>query len=122
VLSALRRRGFLNALLGSARLHVKEAGELDANGRPLGASLLLELTRARRNVAATLPAYIPAANRSSGYRTQTVGLRATVLRDLLVDIDLRQNRVIAVEPGPRSQTKAWIPSDAPAPAGAGDED
>jgi hypothetical protein len=119
--SALRRRGFLNALLGSARLRVAVAGELSLNGRPVGASLLLELTRPRLNVGATVPAYIPAAN-SSGYQPQTVSLRATVLHDLLVDVDLRHDRVIALEPGPRSQTKTWAPSAAATPAGAEDED
>lgn len=95
---------------------------MELNGRPLGASLLLELSAARRSVRATVPAYVPAANRPSGYRAQTVRLQATVLRDLLVDVDLHRNRVIALEPGPRSQTKVWAPSFAPAPAGAVDED
>ena len=122
VLFALRRRGFLDSLLGPAHLHVREAGELKVNGRPLGATLLLELSGARRNVRATVPAYVPAANRSPGYRAQRVRLQATVLRDLLVDVDLHGNRVIALEPGPRSQTKVWAPSFAPTPAGAADED
>jgi hypothetical protein len=122
VLFALRRRGFLDALLGPARLRVTEAGELSVSGRPLGASLLLDLSGARRNVRATVPAYVPAANSSSGYRAQIVHLRATVLRDLLVDVDLDRNRVIAIEPGPRSQTKAWAPSFAPTPFGAAGED
>jgi hypothetical protein len=122
VLSALRRRGSLDALLGTARLHVSEAGELKVNGRSLGVSLLLELSGVRRNVRATVPAYIPATNFSSGYRAQTVRLQAPVLRDLLVDVDLDRNRVIALEPGPRSQTKVWAPSFAPTPFGAADED
>lgn len=122
VLFALRRRGWLDALLGRARLHLREAGELKVHGRPLGESLLLELSGARRNVRATVPAYVPAANFSSGYRTQTVRLQATVLRDLLVDVDLHRNRVIALEPGPRSQTKVWAPSFASTPFGAADED
>jgi hypothetical protein len=121
-LVALRRGGSLDALLGSARLHVVEAGELQLNGRPLGASLLLELSGSRGSVRATVPDYVPAANRSSGYRAQAVRLQATVLRDLLVDVDLHRNRVIALEPGPRSKTKAWVPSLAPSPAGAEDED
>ena len=122
VLSGLRRRGSLDALLGATGLRVVEAGELEVNGRPLGASLLLELTPARRNVSATVPEYVPAANSPPGYLTQSVGLRATVLRDLLMDVDLGRDRVIALEPGPRSQTKAWAPSVARAPAGAEDED
>lgn len=121
VLAALRRTGSLDALLGATRLRAVEAGELQVNGRPLGASLLLELTRARRNVAAIVPEYVPAANRPPGYLTQSATLRATVLRDLLVDVDLSRDRVIALEPGPRSQTKAWTPSVARAPAGAEDE-
>jgi hypothetical protein len=122
VLLKLRRRGSLDALLGPARLHVEEAGELKVNGRPLGASLLVELIGARSNVRATVPAYAPAANGSSGYRPQIVRLQAKVLRDLLIDIDLHRNRVIALEPGPQSQTKVWTPSLAPTPAGAADED
>jgi hypothetical protein len=88
----------------------------------LGATLLLALTPARRNISATVPAYVPAARPFFGYLTQTVQLRATLLRDLLVDIDLDRRRIIALEPGPRSQTKAWKPNRAPAPAGAADED
>jgi hypothetical protein len=122
VLRALRRRGSLDALLGPALLHVKEAGELKVNGRPLGASLLVELSGARPNVRTTVPAYVPTANGSSGYQAQTVRLQAKMLRDLLVDVDLHRNRVIALEPGPRSQTKVWMPSLAPAPAGAAGED
>jgi hypothetical protein len=121
VLAKERRNGVLGALLGQAHLRVRAAGQLTTNGRALGATLLLELTPARRNISATVPAYVPAAKGSSGYRTQTVQLRATLLRDLLVDVDLDRGRVIALEPGPRSQTEAWKPSQAPAPAGAEDE-
>jgi hypothetical protein len=122
VFLALRRQGVLDALLGSARLNFSEAGRLTVNGRPVGASLLLELSGVRRNVRATVPAYVPAANSSAGYRAQVVRLNAPVLRDLLVDVDLRSDRVIALEPGPRSQTKVWAPSFAPTPFGAADED
>jgi hypothetical protein len=92
------------------------------NGRMLGATVLLVLAPARRNISATVPAYIPAAEPFSGYLAQTVQLRAPLLRDLLVDVDLSRRQVIAIEPGPRSQTEAWNPSRAPAPYGAEDED
>jgi hypothetical protein len=44
---------------------------------------------------------------ASGYRAQSVRFTAPQLSDLLVDVDLRANRVIAVQPGPRSQTSQW---------------
>jgi hypothetical protein len=121
VLSAERRRGVLGELLGRARLGVSDVGVLTANGQPVGATLLLELAPHRRHVTATVPAYVPAL-RGSEYRPQTVRVSATVLRDLLVDVDLGRRKVIAIEPGPRSSTKAWAPSRAAAPAGAADED
>lgn len=121
-LTAIRRRGVLDGLLGSVPMNVLQAGPLKVNGLPLGASLLLQLRIARRNVRATVPDYVPAPHLPAGYRAQTVRVEATVLRDLLVDVDLNRRRVIAVEPGPQSQTKLWQPSFAPAPAGAGDED
>jgi hypothetical protein len=121
VLAAERRRGVLDPLLGHARLRVSEVGELRAGGRPLGASLLFALVPPRTNVTATVPAYVPALP-SSQYERQTVRMRAAVLRDLLVDVDLRRREVIALEPGPRSQTGRWAPSLAATPAGAADED
>jgi hypothetical protein len=100
---------------------LRETGELTASGRPLGALLLVDLTPDRRNVSITLPAHVPAANGTT-YARQTVRMRAPVLRDLLVDVDLERNRVIAVAPGPQSQTQAWTPSRTSSPAGAADED
>jgi hypothetical protein len=49
-------------------------------------------------------------------------MRVAVLRDALIDVDLSTGRVIAFEPGPRSRTLKWSPSQAPAPAGGADED
>jgi hypothetical protein len=121
VVSDERRRGVLSALLGRVRLDVRSVGALTANGQSIGATLLLELTPDRAHVTATVPAYIPALG-GSEYRPQTVQLSAKVLRDLLVDVDLGRRKVIAIEPGPRSQTKVWAPSRAAAPAGAADED
>jgi hypothetical protein len=51
-----------------------------------------------------------------------VRFTAVALRDLLVDVDLRGGRVIAVEPGPASQTSQWAPERSGTPSGAADED
>jgi len=53
---------------------------------------------------------------------QSVEVVAPVLRDVLVDVDLRRHRVIAIEPGPESQTTVWKPGKAATPSGAEDED
>lgn len=100
---------------------VRETGELTAGGRALGAVLLLDLTPARRGLAITLPAYFPASGGAT-YRRQMVRMRTAVLRDVLVDVDLERDRVVAVEPGPQSQTQVWAPSRISALARAVDED
>jgi hypothetical protein len=70
-----------------------------------------------------VPAYIPAPRRASApYNGQVVRMHVKTLRDVLIDVDLSNRRVIAFEPGPRSETLSWSPSKAPAPAGAADED
>jgi hypothetical protein len=123
VLGSERRSGGLARALGSARLRVVQVGDLNARGRRLGATMLVDLVTARRDVRATVPAYIPATSDSGApYTAQRVRMRVAVLRDALIDIDLGRRRVIAFEPGPRSKALSWSPSRAPAPAGAGDED
>jgi hypothetical protein len=117
--SAARDPGVLEVLRLGFR--VRETGELTAAGRPFGATLLLDLTPARRNLSLTLPAYFPLSNGAT-YRRQAVRMRAVVLRDVLVDVDLERDRVVALEPGPQSQTKVWAPSRRSSPAGAADED
>lgn len=119
VVSAARDQGVLEVLRFGFR--VRETGELTGAGGPLGATLLLDLTPARRNVSVTLPAYVPASNGAT-YRRQTVRMRAAVVRDVLVDVDLEGDRVVALVPGPQSQTQAWTPSRTSTPAGAADED
>lgn len=123
VLGSERRSGGLARALGNARLTVVQVGDLGARGQRLGATMLVDLVAARRNVRATVPAYIPAKGHSgSPYIAQRVRMHVAVLRDALIDIDLGRRRVIAFEPGPRSKSLSWSPSRAPAPAGAGDED
>jgi hypothetical protein len=119
VISAARDPSVLEVLRSGFR--VRQTGELTAAGRPLGATLLLDLTPARRNLSIALPAYFPASSGTT-YRRQSVRMRAPVLRDLLVDVDLERDRVVAVEPGPQSQTGVWAPSRRSTPAGAADED
>jgi hypothetical protein len=117
---AATRVGGVPAVLRSG-FRVRETGELTLAGRRLGATLLLDLTPTRRNVSITLPAYFPASGGIT-YRLQNVRMRAAMLRDVLVDVDLERDRVVALEPGPRSQTKTWAPSRRSTPAGAADED
>jgi hypothetical protein len=122
VLGSERRSGGLAQALGTVRLRPVQVGDLDARGRRLGATMLVDLVAPRRNVWATVPAYVP-VDRSSGrpYTPQSVRMHLAVLRDALIDIDLGRRRVIAFQPGPRSESLSWSPSQAPAPAGAGDE-
>jgi hypothetical protein len=123
VLGSERRSGGLARALGAARLKVVQVGDLTGRGQRLGATMLVDLVAPRRNVRASVPAYIPAKGDSgSPYVAQRVRMHVAVLRDALIDIDMGRRRVIAFEPGPRSKSLSWSPSRAPAPAGAGDED
>lgn len=123
VLAAERRTAGLASALGGARMRVVYLGDLKLRGKRLGATMLVELLPPRRDVRAVVPAYVPAARDSNvPYRAQRVRMHVKALRDVLIDVDLARRRVIAFEPGPRSQTLSWSPSRAPAPAGAGDED
>jgi hypothetical protein len=101
---------------------VVQVGNLNARGRRLGATMLVDLVTPRHGLGATVPAYVPTAGGDEPYKLQSVRMHVAVLRDALIDIDLNRRRVIAFEPGPRSQTLGWSPSEAPAPAGAADED
>jgi hypothetical protein len=123
VLASERRSGGIGRALGAAHAKVVQVGELNAGGRRLGATMLVDVDPVRRNVRATVPAYIPATGDSdSPYTAQRVQMHVALLRDALIDVDLGRRRVIAFEPGPRSNALSWSPSRAPAPAGAGDED
>jgi hypothetical protein len=122
-LTSARRGGEIAAVLGSSRVSVVRAGRLDAGGRRLGVTLLLDITPPVHDVSATVPAYVPVVTSGNvRYVTQQVQMHAVVLRDALVDVDLSRRRVITFEPGPRSRTSGWSPSKAPTPAGANDED
>jgi len=71
VLADARRSGPLRQVLGGARVRVAAAGQLRDGSRVLGATVLLELRSARRNVAATSRDTCPwpgAAGRTSGSR------------------------------------------------------
>jgi hypothetical protein len=124
VLSASRRSGGIAAALGSARVSVLEVGRLNGRGpRRLGVTMLVAVVPPRLNVRAIVPSYVPGpASGVPSYTAQQVDLRAAVLRDVLIDVDLAAGRVISFEPGPASRTLSWSPSKAPAPAGASDED
>jgi hypothetical protein len=100
------RSGVLRGLIGSAAPRFVQIGELRAAGRPLGGTALLALPVALRGVRATVPGYVSAAG---GYRPQLISFTAPQLSDLLVDVDLRRGKVIALQPGPRSQTSQWAP-------------
>ncbi|MEA2149917.1 MAG: hypothetical protein QOD69_1747 [Solirubrobacteraceae bacterium] len=105
------RSGVLRGVIGAAAPRFVQIGELRAAGTAIGATALLALPVPLRAVRATVPGYVPAAG---GYRSRPVRFTATRLRDLLVDVDLRSNRVIAVQPGPRSQTSSWAQQPGPA--------
>lgn len=85
--------------------------------------MLVDLAAPRRDVRTTVPAYVPSTHGADApYTLQRVRMHVALLRDVLIDVDLGSRRVIAFEPGPRSQTVSWSESKAPAPAGAADED
>jgi hypothetical protein len=112
------RTGVLRRVVGSAATRVVQIGELREGGRPLGGTALLALPVPLRGVHATVPGYVSAGR---GYRSRSVRFIAPLLSDLLVDVDLRRGAVIAVQPGPRSQTSQWAPQHGLAtPAVAGD--
>ena len=111
------RSGVLRGVVGSAAPRFVQIGELRADGRPLGGTALLALPVALRGVRATVPGYVSAA---AGYRPQLVSFTAPRLSDLLVDVDPRRSKVIAVQPGPRSQTSHWAPQQPLAPPAATD--
>lgn len=114
VLARERRRGPLAAALGRARIRVLQIGALESGGRRIGATMLVALAVPRRQVRATVPAYLVAGRSSSApYTSQRAAMRVAVLRDALIDIDLRSGRVVSFEPGPRSRTASWSPSSGP---------
>jgi hypothetical protein len=104
VIAREQRQGVLRDVLGPRAVRVVAAGKLQDRGRTIGASVLLALPVARHDLRATVP----------GGR-----FFAPVLRDLLVDVDLRSGAIVSVAPGPASQTSAWSPQPpAASPASA----
>jgi hypothetical protein len=82
-----QRQGVLRTVLGPRAPRVVQLGVLQDHGRTVGATALLALPAPRHGVRA-------------------MGFTATVLRDVLVDVDLRTGRVVSVQPGPGSQTSS----------------
>lgn len=110
------RSGVLRAVLGSSGYEVAQVGRLRrGKGPDVGTTVLLSLPADRTGVRAQVPAYVPDARAASGYRLLRLTLSAPVLRDLLVDVDLRKRRVIAADPGPRSRTDGAQGSAGPTP-------
>lgn len=92
-LGAAARTAPLQGLLGRSRLVARE------HGRGAGVvTVLADVRPARRNVTEVLPQL-----GDDG----PVLMRAAVLRDLLVDVDLRRGRAVAIEPGPGSAVTRW---------------
>jgi hypothetical protein len=120
VLGSERSSGGLAQALGTGRLSVVQVGDLNARGERLGATMLVDLVEPRHDLWASVPGYIPVEGHSGpAYTPQRIRMHVAVLRDALIDIDLDRRRVIALEPGPRSKSLSWSPSQAPALAGAG---
>jgi hypothetical protein len=92
IIDRAQRQGVLRDVLGPRAPRVVAVGKLQDHGRTIGASALLGLPVARHNVRATVP----------GGR-----FVAPVLRDLLVDVDLRSGAIVSVAPGPASHTSTW---------------
>ena len=103
IIAHAQGRGVLRPVLGPRPTRVVRLGTLQDHGRTIGVTALLALPVARRDVRATVPGSPP------------VRFVAPVLRDVLVDVDLRYDRIVAVQPGPGSRTSVWT---APAPASA----
>jgi hypothetical protein len=92
VIDREQRQGVLRDVLGPGATRLVAVGKLQDHGRTIGASALLALPVARHDVRAIVP----------GGR-----FVAPVLRDLLVDVDLRSGAIVSVAPGPASQTSSW---------------
>jgi len=117
ILGSERRSGALAQALGAVRLTAVQIGNLNARGRRLGATMLVDLAEPRRDLWAAVPSYVPVEDGSGApYTPLTVRMHAAVLRDALIDIDVGRRRVIAFEPGPRSRSLSWSPSPASAVA------
>lgn len=122
VVDRARRAGVLAHLLGASTPRLLQAGALRAGSRVVGVTLLYRVEPVVRDVTATLPAYAPDPAAPGRYADQQVTMTAARLADLLVDVDLRRRRIIAISPGPASRTTRWRETGPPTPAGGEDED
>jgi hypothetical protein len=102
-----QRGGVLRDVLGSQPARVVGLGALQDRGRTVGATALLALPVARHNVRATVP--------DAG---RPVRFTSPVLRDVLVDVDLRRGAIVTVQPGPASRTSTWPVGSSPVPPAA----
>lgn len=93
VVRAAARRGALARIVGASRLTLRERGA----GAGI-VTVLADVRPARRDVTAVLPQ--PGDDGPAR-------MRARILSDLLLDIDLRRNAVVAIQPGPASSVSAW---------------
>jgi hypothetical protein len=117
IIRRAQRNGVLRALAGTRPLRLVRIGDLQDRGRSIGVSALLALPVARHHVHARIP--VVTGSSAAGPQVSHVQLVAPVLRDVLVDVDLRQNTIVSVEPGPASRTSGWplrAPATAPAAA------
>jgi hypothetical protein len=58
-----------------------------------------------------VPGYVSGRSSDGPYVPQAVELQIATLSDLLVDLDLKRQRVISLEPGPASVTRSWSRPD-----------
>ncbi|MCW3016022.1 MAG: hypothetical protein JWO02_3114 [Solirubrobacterales bacterium] len=100
--------GLLARLLGSSHLLLRERGQTT----PV-ATVLADVRPTRRDVTAVLPQ--PGGE-------EPVRMHARALRDVLIDVDLRRQAVIAVQPGPASSMASWTPVSNPGAGRAKSED
>ena len=97
--------GVLRAVTGPRPARLVALGELQDGGKSVGVTMLLALPAAQHDVRATVPGGVsgPAAAR----RVRDVRFTAPIVRDVLVDVDLRRGAIVAVAPGPASRTSTW---------------
>lgn len=103
---ARRRDGLLARVAPAVTTRTVAVGRLTDHGRPTGETTLLRIARPRP-VHGLL---VPSGSRGAG----SVRFSSPALRDLLVDTT--GGRVVAVEPGPDSQTSSWDGPKPPASA------
>jgi hypothetical protein len=114
IISRSQRQGALRGILGSRPPRVVQLGPLQDRGRPVGVTALLALPVARHGVHATVPADGQAPG-TGGVSVGRARFVAPVLRDVLVDVDLRHGTIIEVQPGPASRTSTWAAPPSPVP-------